>query len=1030
MTVDYVLFYPANSAEKCVSCLNNRLSVSDIEELIKGTDYEDNSDLKKKHWVKKCEFQSPEGNFCRNHNKTGNKKDKSFHAQFSEELHEKYKNKYWYNFVYYKILSDPGTVTIWEDKKEIEFTPNKSFLCRASEETLPIENTESPPHHEPSMGNEAKLTVPRRTENININVSGNDKINSNNLPPSFLNIIDGFFKNNEKPILLSTILTAVLTALICIYNSFHYKALGFGHLPPISAEIAGNNFLTTITSALAAILISLFTIQRNLSRNKEEQKANKEGIEKNKSELEGIQIKNKKVLEEAQENLKQINSYPSEYQENQNKQKNEISKIKDIESQLQKYLDTLHKIYTNAQNSTDSKLEGVNPSNINENIEELIATLRNESNYNIRPKYKRIDKFNKTENEDSQTDKHTNRIKQLDSAIRLLQELVEEKKGKLYTADIKSTNNNPTSPGESNYFTNFVSWMKDRQRSVYERKLEKIQKLIDDLRIKMIENRDLRLKALGLIKRQEELLPLYEAYETANKSFNQTENEIGEKEREISRQKNVIGRIDQLLWRSDSSNIDVRRFVVALLTKYPISIFLIAGISVSPTFTRLAPNIISSNYCGTFADRILGRIILPRCVTVYWKDGDHHKITTDVYKVGEHGGSHLFKYTGTERSQTLQIPSEKILYINTSPNAQSNYRSLIMSFFSNNTGRPPRTEILTPDLGFEHFDLTYKLDGNRIVFPSNNAAILVPAFSNTAKGEALNQTKFEPLFKYQKNSRDRYIYNGQKNLAPTIDTVLEAYLAGFFALGMDESTDSSNVSPADILDTITNGLARCRKTDGSPIKIDVQGYADDVSFADLRNSDELNHALAEGRRAAILNHLGMRYVKIDTTNTEDNAIYHVYGSPNSKRASKESKEVFKLVLSPEHDGQFKAPPNHQNSCFDRNESSDNLLRYPNLPNCFPNEDEPHKGEGLIGFDAFMLSGEHIRFEGSSTNRWGYSSMNEARKVNFSSLADQEPVSARDSQANIKFPILGRSAAIIVDMDTIDTNKCLSSFQTE
>ena len=144
------------------------------------------------------------------------------------------------------------------------------------------------------------------------------------------------------------------------------------------------------------------------------------------------------------------------------------------------------------------------------------------------------------------------------------------------------------------------------------------------------------------------------------------------------------------------------------------------------------------------------------------------------------------------------------------------------------------------------------LDGKQMNQPGNGELrhILAPFFLN-------------PIETSKPSSKWREIYALYGNRK--IDTKLDAFIAGFFSLrdpAMTESEPSSAGLDRSLtfLSTVRTILEACtaQVTDTvEPIRIEVAGYASKKPFRgadgkEIEGSSELNHALAEGRRAAIL----------------------------------------------------------------------------------------------------------------------------------------------------------------------------------
>ncbi|MEQ1929171.1 MAG: hypothetical protein ABL957_01385 [Parvularculaceae bacterium] len=176
----------------------------------------------------------------------------------------------------------------------------------------------------------------------------------------------------------------------------------------------------------------------------------------------------------------------------------------------------------------------------------------------------------------------------------------------------------------------------------------------------------------------------------------------------------------------------------------------------------------------------------------------------------------------------------------------------ITSFFVQ-SGEPASPA--TPS-GFGLTSFFYFVDGEPVSFPEGT--IPLPLFPTSVDAQLID------------DKATREAFGG------VVDTAADAYAFGamflsdltYTTLGYDETAErdsdrAAGRAPAerlDYLNQVAKQLQSCR-TAQSPLKIDVMGFASRDNFHDddrkkLHNSDALNHALAEGRRATILTKLG------------------------------------------------------------------------------------------------------------------------------------------------------------------------------
>lgn len=148
------------------------------------------------------------------------------------------------------------------------------------------------------------------------------------------------------------------------------------------------------------------------------------------------------------------------------------------------------------------------------------------------------------------------------------------------------------------------------------------------------------------------------------------------------------------------------------------------------------------------------------------------------------------------------------------------------------------------------------LDGRVMPVPDGDAKrhILVPFFHRLIQARSEQTADMLPFY--------------QKIGGKGIDTRLEAFIVGYRSLSLpdyptDGTPDEASTHPRNFLDNVGTILRACTGSQTAPndrFEISVAGYASSLPFKDLdgkrrENSDLLNHALAEGRRAAVLGRL-------------------------------------------------------------------------------------------------------------------------------------------------------------------------------
>ena len=172
----------------------------------------------------------------------------------------------------------------------------------------------------------------------------------------------------------------------------------------------------------------------------------------------------------------------------------------------------------------------------------------------------------------------------------------------------------------------------------------------------------------------------------------------------------------------------------------------------------------------------------------------------------------------------------------------------------------------------------YFIDDVPVAVPKN--LILLPLFPLDVRGERITDAR--EAFKYARTGT---------TAEPAVDTVAEAYAFGFRYLSdLKYETagygDQKNQLP--FLASIVDALGKCGDR-ANPIEISVAGYASEAGFAG-DDSDAKNHALAEGRRARILNSLGFALPpsppgdlrQVAATSIVNNSGYIVNNSGNLK----------------------------------------------------------------------------------------------------------------------------------------------------
>ena len=141
------------------------------------------------------------------------------------------------------------------------------------------------------------------------------------------------------------------------------------------------------------------------------------------------------------------------------------------------------------------------------------------------------------------------------------------------------------------------------------------------------------------------------------------------------------------------------------------------------------------------------------------------------------------------------------------------------------------------------------LDGKKLQEPGDGELrhILVPFFLDLVQSGG---------------TKRRAIYAVEKG--PSIDTELDAFMAGFFSLSdpefdLEDPTSEKLASPTNLLSMVRTALRACSPRDetGATLMIDISGYSSEMPFRGINGeviptSAPLNHAVAEGRRLAVL----------------------------------------------------------------------------------------------------------------------------------------------------------------------------------
>jgi len=160
-----------------------------------------------------------------------------------------------------------------------------------------------------------------------------------------------------------------------------------------------------------------------------------------------------------------------------------------------------------------------------------------------------------------------------------------------------------------------------------------------------------------------------------------------------------------------------------------------------------------------------------------------------------------------------------------------------------------QTDVLVREDIFPVLVSNFILDGKEMTVPEDGdfRHILVPFFLDLVKSEDSERSEI-------------YAVDGDAS----IDTELEAFMAGFYSLSdpefnLEDPASKELTGPTSLLGLVRTALGACkpqRKTSAT-FEISIAGYASEKPFSvsigqDNPESDILNHALAEGRRFAVL----------------------------------------------------------------------------------------------------------------------------------------------------------------------------------